>query len=107
MSRSGKPREAETAALPNVHYIKGDCLDPLSFRDHLADGVTGVIHCVGTLIEGKDYKSSYNAMNRDTAIYMAKELQNLAQKNHDIRNFVMISSEKAPPFLDAYLTTKK
>ena len=44
-------------------------------------------------------------MNRDAAVNMAKELNALASAERK-RNFVMLSSEKAPPFLSEYLTTK-
>lgn len=75
MSRSGLAREQETANLPNVTYVRGDCLDPDTFRDHLED-VDGVIHTVGTLIEKKNNpKLTYQAMNRDAAINVASELQ--------------------------------
>lgn len=107
MSRSGLPREGEVQQLQNVSFVKGDCLDANTFRDHLED-VDSVIHCVGTLIEKKNKPHlTYEAMNRDTAINMAGELQDWAVKKMQKRNFVLISSEKAPPFLDAYLTTKK
>ena len=67
----------------------------------------GVVHCVGTLIEKKNNpKLTYNAMNRDTAINVAAELQDIAEAKGQSRSFVLISSEKAPPFLDAYLTSK-
>jgi uncharacterized protein YbjT (DUF2867 family) len=35
MSRSALPREDETAKLSNVSYVKGDALEPESFRRHL------------------------------------------------------------------------
>jgi uncharacterized protein YbjT (DUF2867 family) len=74
MSRSGLPREDATARLPNVHYVKGDALNPESISKHLKD-IDGVIHCVGTLIEKKNNpKLTYNAMNRDTAMNVAAEL---------------------------------
>jgi hypothetical protein len=42
--------------------------------------VDGVVHCVGTLIEKRgNPKLSYNAMNRDTAINVAAELQGIAE----------------------------
>lgn len=79
MSRSGLPREEETAKLDNVEYVRGDCLDPESFREHLHD-VDGVIHCVGTLIEKRNNpKLTYDAMNRDSAINVAAELQDIAE----------------------------
>lgn len=106
MSRSGLAREPETAKLSNVEYVKGDCLEPESFREHLTD-VDGVIHCVGTLIEKKNNpKLTYNAMNRDSTINVAAELQDIAEHKGEHRTFVLLSSEKAPPFLDAYMTSK-
>lgn len=106
MSRSGQPREEETANLQNVEYVRGDCLEPDSFREHLRD-VDGVIHCVGTLIEKRNNpKLSYDAMNRDSAINVAAELQEIAEQKKEHRTFVLLSSEKAPPFLDKYLTSK-
>ena len=79
MSRSAKAREDETANLPNISYVKGDALEPESFKHHLQD-VDGVVHCVGTLIEKRgNPKLSYNAMNRDTAINVAAELQGIAE----------------------------
>ncbi len=81
MSRTALPRDEATAKLPNVAYIKGDALNPDSFRKQLED-VDGVIHCVGTLIEKKNNpKLSYDSVNRDTAINVASELQHYAEKS--------------------------
>ena len=73
MSRSGKERwgEQETAALENVRYLAADCLKPLTFQEELAD-VDAVVHCVGALFESKEM--TYDAMNRDSCINMANEL---------------------------------
>ena len=85
-----------------MSYIKGNCLEPETFKDVLQD-VDGCIHTVGALVENtKKPQASYQAMNRDTCVNMAKGLNEYGDK----RNFVMISSAKAPPFLPAYLTTK-
>ena len=45
MSRNARPRDEETAKLSNVSYVRGDALDPYSFREHLED-VNGVVHCI-------------------------------------------------------------
>jgi hypothetical protein len=67
------------------------------------NGVNGIIHCVGTLIEKKGKPElSYESMNRDSCINMAEELDEIAKSQNTILNFVMISSSKAPPFLDKY-----
>ena len=80
MSRSGKPREQETASLPNVKYVKGNCLKKETFVDYVQD-IEGIIHCVGTLIEKKGRPElSYNAMNRDSCIFMAEELNKVGEK---------------------------
>ena len=106
MSRSGRAREENTAGLSNVKFVKGNVLEPETFRDHMKD-IDGVIHCVGTLIESRnDPKLSYNAMNRDSAINVAKVLNENAEQKGEHKKFVLISSEKAPPFLDAYMTSK-
>lgn len=74
MSRSARPRDEEVKTLSNVSFVKGNCLDTNSFKDHLED-VDGIIHCVGTLIEKSGHPElSYDAMNRDTTINMAGEL---------------------------------
>ena len=44
-------------------------------------------------------------MNRDTAVNMARELNALSSQSNKT-NFVMISSNKAPAFLPAYIDTK-
>lgn len=48
MSRYGRPRDEETARLSNLSYVRGDALDPYSFREHLED-VNSVVHCIQTL----------------------------------------------------------
>ena len=106
MSRSGTVRkgESKTAQLDNVSYVAGDCLKPSSFENTIAD-VDAVVHCVGALFETKGL--TFEMMNRDTCINMAFEMQKAAQKEDKKRNFVMISSAKAPFFAPRYLTTKE
>ena len=109
MSRSGAVRkgESKTGQLENVSYIAGDCLKPSTFQNALAD-VDSVVHCVGALFEMRGM--TFDGMNRDTCINMAFELNNYARegaKDGVKRNFVMISSAKAPFFAPRYLTTKE
>ena len=87
-----------------MSYISGDCLKPSSFQSALAD-VDSVVHCVGALFEMRGL--SFEMMNRDTCINMAYELNNYAKEEKQTRNFVMISSAKAPFFAPRYLTTKE
>ena len=49
---------------------------------------------------------TYQAMNADSAINMARELNDTASENSK-KNFVMVSSAKPPPFLPEYITTKR
>ena len=86
--------------------MKGNCLEPESFRDVMQD-VSGVVHTVGTLIQNtKNPQLSYKAMNRDAAINVAKELNDSVSEGGDKKNFVMLGSAKAPPFLPEYLDRK-
>ena len=80
MSRSGTTTDKETQSLPNVKYIKGNCLHPKSFEGQLEE-VDGIIHCVGTLLEKKNNpEQTHDAMNRDSCINMAKALNEEASK---------------------------
>ena len=76
--------------------MKGNCLNPSTFKDSLHD-VDGIIHSVGAFFEDKSNPClTYEAMNRDTAINMARELNELASEDEQ-RKFVMISSSEAHP----------
>ena len=91
----------------NVSLLKGNCLYPETFTSHLSQ-VQGIIHCVGTLIEKKGNPDlSYKAMNRDSCINMAKELNQLAQEAETKYNFVMISNSKSFLFMPEYQNTKE
>lgn len=107
MSRSGLPRDASILTqFKNIEYMKGNCLEPETFKHALQD-VDGCIHTVGALIESKSNPQlTYKAMNRDTVINMARELNQTASSGTK-KPFVMISSEKPPPFLPEYSSTKK
>jgi uncharacterized protein YbjT (DUF2867 family) len=105
MSRSGKARTPDIMSqYPSVEYVKGDCLEPDSFKDVMQD-VDGVIHTVGVLVEGSNPKLTYAAMNRDTCNNMARVLNDYASPEAK-KNFAMVSSAKGPPGLPGYLTTK-
>jgi hypothetical protein len=45
MSRNGRPRNEETARISDFSYVRGDALDPHSFREHL-ENVNSVVHCI-------------------------------------------------------------
>ena len=81
MSRSGTPRYPDKMeSYPNVKYVKGDCLKPETFREHLSD-ITGCVHAVGTLLPSKDPQKSYKSLNRDSAINTARELNSVASES--------------------------
>ena len=106
MSRRGTARQGEetTGKLENVSYVAGDCLKPQTFENMMAD-VDSIVHCVGALFETRAL--TYEAMNTDTCKNMAYELNKYARENNEERNFVMISSAKAPFFAPRYLSTKE
>jgi nucleoside-diphosphate-sugar epimerase len=91
--------------LENVKAVKGDCLNEESYPEELGE-CGAVIHTVGTLIEGKNYEQSYDAMNRDSTIKLAQKFNEIAESKQKTLRFIFISSEKAPPFLSRYLTSK-
>lgn len=106
VSRSGLPRkDSKTELIENVEFISGDCLQPESIKD-LVSEMDGVIHTVGTLIENKRNPNlTYQAMNRDACINMAK-LFNDSITNQKKKNFVVLSAGRAPPLFPGYLSNK-
>ena len=48
-------RDEQTSRFKNVEFYQGDCLKPETFPSDLQD-YKAVIHTVGTLLEGVDYK---------------------------------------------------
>lgn len=50
-----KKRDENTAKFENVRFYSGDCLKPQTYPDDLKN-CDAVIHTVGTLLEGVDYK---------------------------------------------------
>ena len=107
MSRRGTLREGDlqVTKMENVKAIRGDCLNQQTYPEELKT-TDAVIHCVGGLVEGKTYETTYDALNRDSCIRIAQKLDEYAKERNTKLKFVMISSEKAPPFLERYLTTK-
>ena len=68
-----------THNLPNVSYIKGDCLKPDTFIKNLED-VDAIIHTVGILFSSsRNPNLTYQAMNRDAAVNMAREFNQIAE----------------------------
>merc|ERR1711976_919135 len=116
VSRTGLPRKnSGTELLENVEFHSGDCLKPETIKD-LVSEMDGVVHTVGTLVENKnDPNLTYQAMNRDAAVNVAKILNDsvtqIAEAGDSTRaqqkkHMAVISSSRAPPFMDGYLTYK-
>ena len=108
MSRRGGVRgDQGTEELENVSFIAGNCLHPNTFENKLED-VDAVVHAVGTLFGSRtNPELTQEAMNRDSCINMGRALNQWALEKNQTRNFVMISSAKAPVFAPSYLTTKR
>ena len=105
MSRRGAPPNDKTYRNYNISFLKGDCLKPEEFPAEL-EHCDAVIHSVGILLQGKGYERSYKAVNTDSCVNVARALNEFAASRGERRKFVMISSEKAPPLLSEYLTSK-
>eukprot|EP00794_Sanderia_malayensis_P019890 gene19890-21832_t len=107
LNRSGKTRDNKIAKLKQIKTIKGNCLQPETFQDIL-EGCDGIIHSVGTLV-GKGTGSdpeSHQSLNRDSCINVATLFDEVSTSDQS-RRFVMISSEKGPPFIDDYIKNKR
>jgi len=107
VNRSGSVRDEEVKKLTQLRALKGNCLEPSTFEDVLKE-CDGVIHSVGTLVgqgKGSD-PNSQQSLNRDSCIRVAELFDKLATREQGKR-FVMISSEKGPPFIDDYIKYKR
>ena len=76
-----------------------------TFEDLLQD-VDAVVHAVGGLFPSKKPGRSLSELNKESCINVAGILQKYAMEENKTKNFVMISSAKAPFFLPSYLSTK-
>ena len=107
VNRSGSVRDEEVKQLIQLRALKGNCLEPSTFEDVLKE-CDGIIHSVGTLVgqgTGSD-PNSQQSLNRDSCIRVAELFDKLATREQGKR-FVMISSEKGPPFIDDYIKYKR
>ena len=108
VSRSGTPSSKSDWA-NRVQWVKGDSLNPDSFKDVLEESES-VVHTVGVLLDSTitQFKKpgddgSYEQMNRDTAISIGKTLNDM-NKN---KKMIYLSASKNPPFITRYLSTKR
>jgi len=106
VSRSGRPRVQEPWQ-SKVDYVRGDVLEPASYRQHLAQAAA-VVHSIGVLLDSRTplnlfnvYQGSYEQMNRDSALILLGELANTPKP------FVYVSAERGMFFSPRYLSTKR
>eukprot|EP01134_Creolimax_fragrantissima_P006544 CFRG6544T1 len=116
LSRSGT-MPGNTAWMHKVEWKKGDALEPETYTNILEE-TTAVVHAVGSLLEDQSYKTflkpsassrssekvKYEVVNRDTADIAART----ASLFDNVKKFVYISAEAAPPMVDPrYISTKR
>ena len=75
-----------------MKYFKADCLKPETLE--ILKDADAVVHTVGTL----DKINKFKELNTDSAINSANAFGG--------KKFILISSAKAPPGLQGYITTK-
>jgi nucleoside-diphosphate-sugar epimerase len=82
-----------------VEQIKGDALNPDSFSPYLQKS-TGVIHTVGKIISTEPPSSdlSYDKVNYESAMKIAKLANDLSSTSMAKKNFVYISAERGLVF---------
>ncbi|KAJ2849839.1 hypothetical protein IWW36_002352 [Coemansia brasiliensis] len=124
LSRHGAPernattQDQTTTCVDNqVQWIKGNALEPDTYKEHLA-GCDAIVHSVGVLLEtsykklvnvGYNSSSSYAAAtyesaNRDTALNVARA----ARETPGVNTFAYISASDVLPFIDSrYISTKR
>jgi nucleoside-diphosphate-sugar epimerase len=76
-----------------VRYLKGDCLNPETFKNVLTES-TGVIHTIGQLLPEDIKGESYYKTNYETCVRVAE----LLNENTKDVNFVYISAERGLAF---------
>jgi nucleoside-diphosphate-sugar epimerase len=76
-----------------VRRIKGDCLNPDTFKDALLES-TGIIHTIGQLLPSDTKGDSYYQTNYETCIRPAEMLNSAGKGSH----FVYLSAERGLVF---------
>ncbi|GAB5587480.1 hypothetical protein Unana1_02380 [Umbelopsis nana] len=103
-----KPLELDQ--LPErVTHIQGNALYPSSFSDTIR-AADAVVSTVGTLKEGKDKDRTFERVNRDSVVSVAREMVKTQPAHLDKRCLVYFSFANAPPafFLDPrYVNSKR
>jgi len=132
MSRNLPTVDHELNRFKNVHFVRGDCLKKESLPHEIGEA-DAVIHCIGILLEGFNYKKfinkgpfglgvqdamaffqdrvpyeqSYEAINRDACINVAEFFNNSCGIKEKKGRFVFLSAGQSVPFLQRYLQTKE
>ncbi|KAL4465847.1 hypothetical protein ABPG74_004084 [Tetrahymena malaccensis] len=106
ISRSGQVKDGSGQSHwdKKINHIKGDALKPQEFKDILIQS-DKIIHSVGILRAQSD--EQYVQLNRDSAVSIAKYVDELSLQDNLTRKFLMISSSHYPPFMKRYLETKE
>lgn len=90
-----KPLELDQ--LPErVTHIQGNALYPSSFSDTIR-AADAVVSTVGTLKEGKDKDRTFERVNRDAVVSVAREMVKTQPAHLDKRCLVYFSFANAPP----------
>ncbi|OZJ04291.1 hypothetical protein BZG36_02571 [Bifiguratus adelaidae] len=112
LSRTGSSK----TEVANVENIKGNALEPQTYRHLLAD-TDAVVSTIGTIMDQKKHgdMGTYEKLNRDAVIYAAREFVKAKGTSEykdkaDRPCLVYVSAAHAPPdfILDSrYITTKR
>lgn len=101
ISRSGRP-EGQAPWLDAVTWVRGNVLDPESWRHHL-NGAKAVVHCVGIIREQPSRGITFERLNGDSVEIAAFEAEKAG-----VERFVMLSAHEKPPLLSKrYLEAKR
>ncbi|KAG2180318.1 hypothetical protein INT44_003320 [Umbelopsis vinacea] len=107
VSRS-KPLEMDQ--LPDhVSHVQGNALHPSPFSDVIRSA-DAVVSTVGVIKESKDEDGTFERLNRDAVLSVAREMVKTQPPNLDRRCLVYFSAANAPPgfLLDPrYINTKR
>mgnify|MGYP002620897579 FL=1 len=107
VSRSGRPPHKSGPWAQQVKWHQGNSLNPEGFEDVLKES-DAVVHTVGTLIDTSitQFKKpgepgTYENMNRDPAIAVARKLAEIGNKK-----MIFLSASKSIPLVPRYLAAK-
>jgi nucleoside-diphosphate-sugar epimerase len=95
MVSRNKPLELDE--LPkNVSHIQGNALHPSPFSDTIR-AADAVVSTVGTITEGKEPDTTFERVNRDAVVSVAREMVKTQPAHLDKRCLVYFSAANAPP----------